>query len=255
MRLLVYTPTYSGGLLGECRASMLAQQYSGAWEWVVDEDDPFPAPDHRNVLAKYQRAQRMALDLAFDALVTVEHDMVLPPDALAKLTETRAPVVYGTYMLRHGSKVLNVWRYEGEKNLGQSLSIYPRELELLKRAKVGRVSGTGWGCTLIRRSVLEMFTFHDGGGANPAGDLAFSRECLRRGIKMAARFDVPCGHIDKGVLLQAYDEPDVLPCVALQDFRGLVQGRSMAFRSGERYLLPDVAVREWVRAGYVRASA
>jgi len=136
MRLLVYTPAYAGGPLAECRGSVLGQRYDDRWEWVVDDDDPFPTPDHRNVLAKYQRARAKALAEGFDALVTVEHDMVLPVDALEKLAATEAPVVFGTYTLRHGSHVLNTWRYENRRNFGMSLSLYPHELRILRRAGV-----------------------------------------------------------------------------------------------------------------------
>ena len=44
MRLLVYTPSFAGGLLGECRGSVLAQQFIGEWEWVI-EHTPKPLPE------------------------------------------------------------------------------------------------------------------------------------------------------------------------------------------------------------------
>ena len=54
MKLLLYTPTFGAGPRAECRTSVEAQATTHTWEWVLDTGDPFPAPDHRNVLAKYK---------------------------------------------------------------------------------------------------------------------------------------------------------------------------------------------------------
>lgn len=251
MRLLVYTPTYAGGLLGECRGAVLAQQY-GDWEWVIDDDDPFPAPDHRNVLAKYRRARVQALAGGYDALVTVEHDMVLPVDALATLAATDAPVVFGVYVLRHGTFVLNACRYENDRNVGMSLSVYPGELRILRRAGVGRVSGVGWGCTLMRRDVLERAPLDDGGGQCPAGDLPFAQWCLANRVEMLARFDVACGHVTGGSVLMPNDAVETVTVTALQSLNVLAGGVSLAIVAGEQYALPIGDALELARAGYVR---
>ena len=254
MRLLVYTPAYAGGPLAECRGSVLGQRYDDRWEWVVDDDDPFPTPDHRNVLAKYQRARAKALAEGFDALVTVEHDMVLPVDALEKLSETAAPVVFGTYTLRHGSHVLNTWRYENRRNFGMSLSLYPHELRILRRAGVGRVSGVGWGCTLIRRDVLERAPFVDDGQCM-AGDLPFASWCLAEDVLMLARFDVECGHVEDGKILMPYETTDLVKVEPLQRVRVLVDGATVTLEVGEALELPAFMVADLERAGYVRRVA
>lgn len=252
MRLLVYTPTTEDGPAAACVESIDGQQYQGQWEWVVDADDPFPVPDHRNVLAKYRRAKSLALAGGYDALVTVEHDMVLPSDALAKLAETEAGVVFGVYVLRHGSNVLNAWQYKGDKNLGMSLSLFPNELRALRRAGMGRVSGVGWGCTLIRRDVLERAPLTDGGGDCPAGDIPFALWCLRNGVTMMARFDVECGHIEDGRILMPTEAINMTKIEALQRVNVLAGGVSVALEPGKRYVLPDGDALELERAGYAR---
>lgn len=252
MRLLVYTPTTEDGPAAACVESVKGQRFNGDWEWVCDDADPFPVPDHRNVLAKYRRAREMACRDGFDALVTVEHDMVLPSDALQKLADTVAPVVFGVYVLRHGSNVLNAWQYKGDRNLGMSLSLFPNELRILRRAGVGRVSGVGWGCTLIRRDVLERAPLTDGGGDCPAGDIPFALWCLRNKVEMLARFDVECGHIEEGRVLMPNEAINMTKVEALQRVNVLVGGASVALEPGGRYVLPDADAAELERAGYVR---
>lgn len=253
MRLLVYTPTTEDGPAAACVESIEVQQYGGQWEWVVDSDDPFPVPDHRNVLAKYRRAWKLAIEGGYDALVTVEHDMILPVDALARLADTpEAGVVFGVYVLRHGSNVLNAWQYKGDKNLGMSLTLFPRELEILRRAGRGRVSGVGWGCTLIRRPVLERAPLTDGNGTCPAGDIPFATWCLRNKIAMWARFDVPCGHIEEGKVLMPYEDGvDMAKIKALQSVNVMVGGASLRLEAGQRYVIPARDASELERAGYV----
>lgn len=253
MRLLVYTPTTEDGPAAACGLSIRGQQYSGKWKWVVDADDPFPIPDHRNVLAKYRRAQAMALAGGYDALVTVEHDMVLPVDALARLAGVAAGVVFGVYVLRHGSNVVNAWRYEGDRNLGMSLSLYPHELRRLREQGVAvRVSGVGWGCTLIRREVLAAAPLDDGGGECPAGDLPFAQWCLRAGVRMMAHFGVCCGHVEEGRVLEVGESIELVKCEGLQRVNVAIDGASVALVAGGLYALPAGDVAELERAGYVR---
>ena len=89
-RLLVYTPTFADRLHPECERTVRAQQAAPGltWDWVVDRDDPYEAPDHRNVLAKYQRARQKALDEGYDALLTVEHDTI---SSSARTSDARCP--------------------------------------------------------------------------------------------------------------------------------------------------------------------
>jgi len=252
MKLLLYTPTFGAGPRAECRTSVEAQATTHTWEWVLDTGDPFPAPDHRNVLAKYKRARQMALDGGYDALVTVEHDMVLPPDALEKLASTaQAGVVYAPYVLRHGALVLNTWQYIGTQGLGMPLGLYPHELNRYREAGVGRICGCGWGCTLIWRSVLERVPFHDGAGSNPPGDIQFAMDCLRAGVVAMGRFDAPCGHFDEeGRLLMPYDDsPPMLRIEALEVANVFIDGRSVQLYPGMRYSVTQAEAWNIVRAG------
>ena len=54
------------------------RRFDGVLDWVVSKDNPYPVPDHRNVLAQYRVARERCISEGYDALLTVEHDMVLP---------------------------------------------------------------------------------------------------------------------------------------------------------------------------------
>lgn len=253
MTTLIYTPTWriAGGQVAMRRETERSvERLRGEWSWQVGTDNPYGARDHRNVLHQYRQAWELALGGGYDALLTVEHDMWLPDDgALERLRATSAEVVFGVYMLRHGASVLNAWRYEGDRNLGESLTLHGRELRQARRQAATRVSGTGWGCTLIRRAVLERIQPHDDGGANPAGDLAFARDCLRANIPMYARWDVGCGHYapERGRWLWPDEARNLVEVIGVAP--AVMRGR-VRLRPGEPALLPPDVADDAVRAGF-----
>ena len=254
MKVLAYTATFEeGGRLAmrpECRASVESQVFDGEIVWEVGLHNPWPYATHKNVLAQYQRAREMALEGGFDALWTFEHDMTCGPDALQRLSYTPAQVVYGVYLLRHGSWVLNAWEYVNDRNLGESLSLYPGKVAAARARGAVRVSGCGWGCTLIHRPVLERFEFHDEGGENPAGDLAFAKDVLRAKVASVARFDVACDHFDEGLRLRPFGGA-VSDVVKVRALANVVAPGDVVMKRGGEYEVERKVVGDLVRAGYV----
>ena len=277
MKVMVFTPTYLGGggapaMRPECEASVWAQDYGGGIVREVGTFNPWPGLDHRNVLAQYERARELFLESDCGALLTLEHDVVLPADGLTRLVEglgrldysfgltpagEHPGVVFGVYMLRHGSKVLNAWEYVGDNGMGESLSLNAGKLREARRAGRVRVSGVGWGCTLIRREVVEAVRFRDGGGENPAGDIAFAMDCLYRGVVMIADFDVACDHFDGELRLRPFGGAmnDSVAVVALQDVTVMGPGGRQGWEAGGRYRVSRGLLDDLVRAGYARISA
>lgn len=202
MKVLAVTPTYGDQMRPEMRASMEALDLEGIdLTWMVIDEQPWPAPDHRNVLHMYRKARTRALKGNYDVMWTVEHDMVLPPDAAQHLNATPGDVVYGVYIIRFGTQVLSAFRYVDNQNMGDSFSLDREGLEEALKHTVVRCSGTGWGCTWIRRDALKAIQFPESYPDNPPFDIAFSHLLLRQGLVMYANFRVLCGHIKDGVTL------------------------------------------------------
>ena len=117
--------------------------------------------------------------------------------------------------------MINAFEHVGPHNLGSSLSLAPRLLERAERQAAGVVvvSGAGFGCTLIRRGVLERIPFRPDGDNFDAKAQRGKEEQLQElhgvrcagysvcpglpgsGIRSVARFDVRCGHVDGGKVL------------------------------------------------------
>lgn len=259
MRLLIYTPTYAleDGRLAmarECGESIREQRIDGTITWHVGTHNPFPGYDHRNVLAQYQAAQAMALDLGYDALLTVEHDNRLPdPQAVQRMLETPADVVYAPYMLRHGFNVLNVWRYEEEQPIGDPLSLWPEELAQARAAVTWRVCGAGMGCTLFHREVLENIPFRRGMARQYAPDLPFVEDAWEAGVLSMARMDVPVLHRDGDRWIDPFGPAERWEYRSEVTLRALMRdGEAVDLVAGREIALPGMYAYDLVRVGLVQ---
>lgn len=257
--ILVVTPTYqrvdgSDAIHPLCIESIVSQQFDGYMDWHIGRHNPYKGLSHKNVLAQYQMMRRLFLAGAWDALVTIEHDNVLTDNGIVqRMYDTKADVVYAPYLLRHNSNVLNTWRYEGDRNLGMSLSLYPQELAAHRRDGVGRISGCGMGCTLFRRHTLELLEFRQGDGDAYAPDIPFAIDALHTGFISMGRFDAPVLHIEGDIVMHPYEDGlmDNVRVLALQSVVALVNEQGMRLVAGESYELPRSAAVELQRAGYV----
>jgi hypothetical protein len=138
--------------------------------------------------------------------MTIEDDMVPPPDTLQRLAALDVDLAFGTYMFRHGVQVTNVLRryYPWEpkrlpaRNAGESISVTPGLWEDSQRRGVIECSGSGFGCTLIKRHVIESVPFE----AHPTGDNCYfdwpwTEACYRKNYTMKADALLHVGHIDE----------------------------------------------------------
>ena len=198
MRVLVFCPTYPRiPLVRSVTLQALMSLDYPAYELVFSRED-IPDPDraqgHMNMFEKYARARQMALDGGYDALLTVEADIVMPRDGLAKLVEVDAQVVYGLYCSRkahYGHNWLVVLEYG---------SVYAKPASLDENfrqeawGKVVESAGHGLGCTLIRRETLEIIPFRY---PDPlvACDWYFALDCQAAGARQAHHCGVVCGHV------------------------------------------------------------
>lgn len=198
MRVLVFCPTYPQQPL--VRSVTLQALMSLDWpscELVFSRED-IPEPDrtqgHQNMFEKYVRARQIALDGGYDALLTVEADIVVPRDGLAKLAEVDAGVAYGLYCSRRSSYGYNWLLVQKPGSVYASPESLNPDFRQAAWGNVVESAGYGLGCTLIRREVLEQIPFRYPDQL-VACDWYFAIDCQQTGIRQAHHCGVICGHV------------------------------------------------------------
>lgn len=252
-RILLYCPTYiiagHEQIKKETRASIEAVEFDGVVDKVINSKSKFPPPSYENTLVHYQQARQRVLDEGYDALLTVEHDIIIPQDGLQKLWDIDKPVAYGVYTFRGSKNIVNAFRMVRSKNPDMSMSAFKGMLARALKREVIEVSGTGNGCTLIRREVLEQIDFRRTDKDNPVPDMPFSTDCMKAGIKQWAHFGVLCGHIiDTGTLWVNTEGADMDEVEVLREFVG---ADGVKYRKGKTYPMEEKYIDDYERAGYI----
>lgn len=217
--------------------------------------------DHENTLHQYRYARQRILDGNYDYLFIVEHDMIIPEDALVKMLATDADVVYGLYLFRQGKPLLNAARAVNSKWPDMSLTNFP---EIVKKAREQgwiEVSGFGFGCTLIRRKVLETFEMRRNETVgSPCPDMPFAADCLRHGFKQICRFDVICGHIKpNGDILIPFERgetmsetmSETIKIYVMRSFNANIDGKSVPYKEGAIAEMPVEYANDYRRCGFI----
>ena len=268
MKILLYCPTYmkNGKMALDDRTKYSIEALivpdSVTMDIEIDTVNPIPLTgkarqDHENTLIKYRKARQKVLNENYDALLTIEHDMIVPADALVKMLETDADVVYGLYLFRHVKPVLNCLRAVKADWADMSVSFFPELIEKGFRDGCLECSGAGYGCTLIHRRVLEILDFRRAEDGHPSSDMPFATDCLRHNFKQICRFDIPCGHIkaDKTVLWPHGEGgtkmSDMVKIYVYQSFNADINGQNKHFKEGTEAEMPEDSAHEFVRAGFV----
>lgn len=196
MKVLVFTPMNPSWphLYGRTVESIYSLKWDEPLDYLSMRGDIDVENQFERVTWKYQQGRKAFLRGDYDAMLTVEADMVIPPDTLERLVATDADVAYGLYVLRRG---MPRWCAFTEVKLGEGKSL-SEDPDLARQSwnKVIPVQGVGMGCTLIRRHVLEEIDFRrEPYEEAPCNDWYFSIDCQEKGYIQKCDLGVICGHI------------------------------------------------------------
>lgn len=158
-----------------------------------------------NIVHAYNEARKFFLKMKkFDCMLTVESDVIAPPDSLEKLVTaiTSFDIVGGIYRLRKAGNICAWKEYRNEIAMGQdefpsnmfSLVFSKEDFDALNRMEVIPCDMTGFGFTLIKKRVLKIIEW--GYNERWAHDWKFAYDLRRYRFKAAAHGGVRCDHID-----------------------------------------------------------
>ena len=199
--VLVFTPVLR--LEPETVTGIFAMEWDGPLSILYQRDNPVTgdglrAAGYQNHLHQYQRGRELFLCGGYDALLVIESDIIPPPDTLTRLAVLPADIAYGAYMFREGRVVNVLERYKPwprqARNMGESLSVRGLWQSAVSQGVID-CSGSGFGCVLIQRHVIEAMPFEpavEGGFF----DWQWTQAVYSAGYRMMADTAVQCGHKD-----------------------------------------------------------
>ena len=217
MKILIAVPTFE---------TIYADTYKSIWDLDKGGHEVcFDSVRGYDVATARNRIAQKAISMNADYVLSVDNDVVLPPDALTLLLEGEEDVVLGYYAHRNADN-----RYNGRTCIcklkdehGKEYYNYPLESEytakeLAALAESGthriEVHGGGMGCSLIRTDVFRRLSYpwYDwvNYGDNNRGmlseDLYFCQLCHISGIPVKADTRVGCGHMFRYIQWPTADE-------------------------------------------------
>lgn len=176
-------------------------QWPGALDLYITRDNRVPVRDgwmagFENVTLAYQKAQAFFLKFSwYDAMLTVESDIVFPQDGLKRLWDSGADIAYGLYVYKNGA-ARGEWSLATD--LGDTSFIPISAMPQLARAAWGKCVpcvGIGHGFTLIRRRTLEAIKVRRE-RADQCADWQMALDAGLAGLTQMCDTSVVCGHVD-----------------------------------------------------------
>lgn len=207
---LVYCPMAPGPkrINDATKRCIEALEWDGPLTVAYGIDDTVENPDDRkqkfnNIVKKVNDARAMAIALDVDAMLIVEYDMLFEPDTLKRMYETPGDVVYALYVSR--GKLKPNGEKEGRHRWLAFMAAEPKDFRAIPYDLVSNVdwlwerampsAGAGFGCTLIRKSVLREVPFRPDPKYLVAGDWTFAVDATMTGFRQTHNFAIRCGHI------------------------------------------------------------
>lgn len=136
----------------------------------------------RNLVYKMESARRIAITEGYDYLFNVEHDNLVPENALVDLVDSGKDLISGIYRYRPSRKLDTPLMPEKKKGVcfeDSDLDTGVQSAYLIP-----------WGCTLFSRDVFTQMPFTIG----LDGD--YTSQCEKAGIKRWVHTGVKVSHID-----------------------------------------------------------
>ncbi len=196
MKVLAFCPLHPEypRLWGRVVQSIFRLDWRYPIEWLFRANDNPHGNGKDNITHNYNVARQTVLTGGYDALLSVESDMVVPPDALSRLVALEADIGYSLYCWRRGNYRWSAYT-ELDKTTGKSICEGP-DMGRNSWGKALDVAGVGMGCTLVKRRVLEALTFRveEQTKAHISCDWWLAYDAAQTGFSQRADLGVVCGH-------------------------------------------------------------
>lgn len=154
----------------------------------------------REALARSQNlARKIALEDNYDYLMSIESDIMVPPNIIQRLLQRGVKVVSSLYFIGDRSKnqrvpCIAIQEFHEDIGAWGSRLLLPDEYPDYFNQGLKMVHTAGMGCCLINRDVFEKFIFYYDPRCPGHSDIYFFMECFIKKIPVYVDTDVLCDH-------------------------------------------------------------
>jgi hypothetical protein len=154
----------------------------------------------REAIARAQNfARRIAIEEGYDYILSLESDIMVPPNIAQLLLSCNVDVVSGLYFIgnrEQGLRVpcLTLPEIHEDKGYYGTRLLKPEEWEEYLHKGIKRVQAAGMGCCLIYKSVFRQIPFVYEMGLKGHSDIYFFNDCFRLAIPVFVQTDIVLDH-------------------------------------------------------------
>ena len=152
----------------------------------------------REALTRSQEfARRMALDEGYDYLMSIESDILMPPNVIQTLMGRAKEMVGSLYMIgppENRWPCVTVSKTDPRTGLVGSRLLLKEEFPDFQKKHLMAVNGCGLGCTLIERHVIEKIKFTYYPDLKGHSDIFFSNDVWKYGMRVFVDTSIICAH-------------------------------------------------------------
>lgn len=192
MKILIAVPTFES-IRPETFKSIYGLQPHGHW-LLFDYIKGYDCARARNLIAQE------CVQYGFDAVLMIDSDTVVPPDAIRYLAEGDCPIVLGTYPRRGETAGSEVF-LPGQKDFTEANRVKFADMPHARFP----AKGGGFGCAFVRREAFQRiprpwfrYVEYDDGSLL-SEDNYFCCQATAAGLSIEADGRVRCGHIGAAI--------------------------------------------------------
>jgi GT2 family glycosyltransferase len=163
----------------------------------VVHDEPLPDVKERIAHSRNILREKVLKD-GYDYFLSLEQDVIPPPDIIERLLSHNKKVITGVYFtvyVMDGMQKMRplVWKQDTENP--DKIVFMNDEVKAArgKTSALSQIAAAGVGCVLIHRSVLEKIKFRVAN--NTYDDIPFWKDCAANGFERCADLAIVCRHV------------------------------------------------------------
>lgn len=143
-------------------------------------------------------ARKMALDEGYDYLLSIESDIMVPPNVVQWLVSRHKGVVTGCYLIgTENNRIPCITLPEQYGDHWGTRLLKPEEFKQFTNNGIVQVQAGGMGCCLMRRDVLEKVGFYYDSRFKGHSDIYFFNSCFNMKIPVFVDTDMWLDHDNK----------------------------------------------------------